>query len=234
MREKKNEKGGRGVAYCKHCKVEILDETKVCPFCQNRIKEDERKGEDSYPDIRMKRKAYRFVLNIFFFLAIIVCVAMLAINLFYYKGEFWSILPIGIVCYSWFAIRYCIFNNVNVGAKIMLQLILTQVLLVFIDWRMDGYTGWSVNFAFPALILIADGAILILMAANFMNWQSYLLYQIQLLLLSLWPLILYLKHWITKPIPTFIAIFISFVIFLGTMVFGNTKAKDELLRRFHI
>ena len=116
----------------------------------------------------------------------------------------------------------------------MIQMILTQLLFVLIDWRVGGYTGWSLNYALPALILTADGAILILMAVNFMNWQSYLLYQIQLLILSLLPAILYARHLIIKPIPTLVAMGVSFVLLLGTMIFGNTKAKDELLRRFHI
>ncbi len=223
----------KGMAYCKHCELEISDNTKICPFCQNVLKNQEEKGEDWYPDIRMKKKTYRFILQIFFFLSIVVCACMIMINWIYYPEVLWSVLPTGITCYSWFAIRYCIFNNVNAGAKIMIEMLLTQVLLVFIDWWI-GYTGWSLNYALPALILIADGAILILMVVNFMNWQSYLLYQIQLLLLSLLPGILYLEQFIVKPIPTFLAMGISLIILLGTMIFGNTEAKDELLRRFHI
>lgn len=220
------------MAYCKYCKVEISDPTNRCPFCQNVLT-----GKDGnierYPDIRMKEKTYKLILNLFFFLTICACIIMVAINFLYYQGSYWSILPIGITIYTWFGLKYCIFHNINLGAKVMLELILTQALLIFIDWR-TGYSGWSFNYAMPALILIADAAIVILMIANFMNWQSYVLYQLQLLGFSLLPIFLYVKGMITRPIPMMIAAVISIIMLTGTMIFGNKKAKDELLRRFHI
>ena len=225
--------GNEKMAYCKHCKLEISDDTKVCPFCQNMLKSNGEKGENWYPNVRIQEKVYHFILKLLLGLSIIVCGIMIFINLVYDRGVLWSILPSGIICYAWFAIRYCIFHNINVGAKIIIQMILAQVLLVFIDWRL-GYNGWSLNFAFPGLILTADGAILILMLVNFMNWQSYLLYQIQLLLFSLIPAFFYWRHWIVQPIPTFLAIGISIVVLVGTIIFGTKEAKDELMRRFHI
>lgn len=221
------------MAYCKHCELEISDQTKVCPFCQNVLKKQEQLGEERYPDIRIQKRAYRFILQVFFLLSVVVCAIMIALNLFYYDRVLWSILPTGLTCFTWFTLRYCIFNNVNLGAKVIITALLLQVMLLFVDWRI-GYRGWSLNYALPAIILVADSAIVILMVVNFMNWQSYLLYQIQLLILSLLPGILYLERWITKPIPTFIAMGVSLISLLGTMIFGNTEAKDELLRRFHI
>lgn len=221
------------MAYCKHCNLEISDDTRVCPFCQNMLKHGETKGENKYPNIQIKEKVYQWILKILLGLSVFVCGILIFINLVYDRGVLWSILPTGIICYAWFVIRYCIFHNINVGAKIMIQMILAQLLLVFIDWRL-GYSGWSLNYAFPGLILTADGAILILMLVNFMNWQSYLLYQIQLLLLSLVPAIFYWRHLIVQPIPTFLAIGISLFVLVGTIIFGTKEAKDELMRRFHI
>ena len=158
---------------------------------------------------------------------------MIFLNGIYHKEILWCIFPIGIICYAWFAIRYCIFHNVNVGAKVMVQMIVAQVLLTLIDWKL-GYSGWSLNYVFPGLILIADSAILILMIANFMNWQSYLVYQIQLLLLSFLPGIFYWKNLIEHPSLMLLAMGISLLLLVGTIIFGTTKAKDELIRRFHI
>lgn len=221
------------MSYCKYCELEILDDTKVCPFCQNMLQRGEEQGENLYPDIRIQGKRKRYVMRIFIFSSILTCMFMIFINFFYKPNVLWSLFPVVTICYMWFALRYCVFHNVNVGAKIILQLLLTQMFFIFVDWHF-GYVGWSLNYGLPYLIVVADGAILILMIANFMNWQSYLLYQIQLLLLSFFPLILYWKKLIIKPVPILIAVGFSFLIFLGTMVFGNTEAKDELLRRFHV
>lgn len=220
------------MGYCKHCKVEIVDNTNSCPFCQNVLSE-KKDGIDFYPNIWMKTKTNKLVINLFLFLAVSACVIMVAVNFLYYKGVYWSVLPIGITFYTWFALRYCIFNNVNAGAKIIIELILTQILLVFIDWR-TGYLGWSLNYAMPGLILTADAAIIILMVSNFMNWQSYVLYQLQLLLLSLLPVILYWRGLIKHPFLVILTAVISIILLAGTMIFGNKKAKDELIRRFHI
>lgn len=221
------------MSYCKYCNLEILDDTKVCPFCQNILQKGEGKGENLYPDIRMKGKIKRYIMRVFIFVSIIASLFMVSMNFFYKPNVLWSLFPVVTICYTWFALRYCVFHNVNVGAKIMLQLLFTQLFFLFLDWHF-GYVGWSLNYGLPYLIIVADGAILILMIANFMNWQSYLLYQIQLFILSLLPIILYWQKLIKKPIPMLIAMGLSLFIFVGTMVFGNTKAKDELLRRFHL
>jgi predicted neutral ceramidase superfamily lipid hydrolase len=98
----------------------------------------------------------------------------------------------------------------------------------------NGYQGWSINYVIPAIILVAYLAIMILMIVNFMNWQSYILFQFTLVIFSMILMGLYLLHIITKPILSYVTVGITLVIFIGTIVFGDKKAKTELIRRFHI
>ena len=51
--------------YCKQCKIQILDQTSVCPFCRSVLeKEDEEQTEPMYPQVSIPQKKYRFLMRI--------------------------------------------------------------------------------------------------------------------------------------------------------------------------
>jgi len=45
---------------------------------------------------------------------------------------------------------------------------------------------------------------------------------------------LYVLHIVTRPLLSLIALVSSGVLFLGTVLLGDRRAKNELKRRFHI
>jgi hypothetical membrane protein len=106
-------------------------------------------------------------------------------------------------------------------------------MLVAID-ILHGYNGWSVNYVFPSGIILVDAFILVVMAINYKNWQSYMLQQIFMILCSIAALVLCKIGIITSPILSIIAMNISLIIFLGTLILGGRRARVELMRRFHI
>jgi hypothetical protein len=106
-------------------------------------------------------------------------------------------------------------------------------MLIAID-ILSGYKGWSVNYVFPSGIIFVDAAILVIMAVNYKNWQSSMMQQIFMILCSIVALILCKVGVITSPILSIIAMNVSLIIFLGTLILGGRRARVELLRRFHI
>ena len=102
-----------------------------------------------------------------------------------------------------------------------------------IDWII-GYRGWSVNFVVPSAILLIDLAIVILMIVNTRNWQSYILMQMLTVILSGIILVLWKIGVIQYPVVTIVAAVVSVVMFVGTLIFGDRRAKNELKRRFHM
>ena len=112
---------------------------------------------------------------------------------------------------------------------ILVQLI-GAVLLAIVSDFIVGYQGWSVNYVLPSAILLLNATIGILMIINASNWQSYLLMQIFTVLLSCGCVILWKFGFIKGPVLTSVAL----CFLLGTLIFGERKAKAELKRRFHV
>ena len=65
-------------------------------------------------------------------------------------------------------------------------------------------------------------------------WQSYIMWQIFMILCSFVPIILYLTGIIYVPYLALAALGTSVFLFLGTLIIGDRRARVELKRRFHI
>lgn len=219
---------------CKQCNVYIKNDKLVCPLCQHGLEViDQEAYEPAYPEISFNLYKFQTVVRICIFISIVLVGILMFVNYMTYSGVWWSAICGISIGYFWLTIKFSIQNNTNHATKILVQTIGAMGMMVFIDWIM-GYQGWSVNFVLPSIILVAYLIILILMGVNFMNWQSYLLFQIELFVLSFLLVILDLAGLVTNPIMTYIAAAITGIVLIGTIIFGDRKAKNELKRRFHI
>lgn len=219
---------------CNECNVEIIEDISVCPLCQHGLEQISLELKEAmYPRVEFNNQKFKLIIRIFIFISIILGAGLFTINLATYNGVWWSLICGGAIAYFWITVRYSIQNNTNSAAKILVQTISGMGLCLLID-VVIGYQGWSINYVIPSIILVAYLAIVILMIVNFMNWQSYILFQITLVIFSLILMILYFFRIITNPVLCYVTAAITLVIFIGTVVFGDKKAKTELIRRFHI
>lgn len=223
--------------YCKQCKVNIADPTTLCPLCQSILeKKDDagQRGEAMYPMISQQRKGYNLILRIFAFLCLVAMIVLAIVNYFTYNGLMWSIICDAAILYLLVTLRYTLFNgHEGHTMKILMQVIAVMLLTILIDYTL-GYQGWSITYALPTIILVADVLILILMLVNLKTWQSYILLQIGMSVLSgalgLYMLFCRLEHTMLAGI----AIGVSLVMFLGTVCIGDARARNEIKRRFHV
>lgn len=219
---------------CNYCQVEVADFEMVCPLCRTALEVVEKEPcEPTYPVIRFDTKKFHLLMNSFLFLAVALGLTLIVVNVFTFHGLWWSFISTGVIIYACVTLLFSVQHNTNPAAKILVQTLLAQVLAVLID-VVIGYQGWSVNYAVPGILLLADASMLVLMIVNFMNWQSYILFQIEYVLFSLIPVVLAVCGVITRPLLTVTALVCSVLILAGTMIFGDRKAKNELIRRFHI
>lgn len=221
--------------WCKQCHLEIAESERLCPLCRT-VPESDGKENDSlllYPRIAFDVQKYHLFMRMFLFISIVTGGVLFVVNLVNYHGFFWSGIVLAAILYAIITLVYSIQQNTNPAAKIMVQTLAAEFLVVWIDYLI-GYEGWSVNYAVPGILLVAECSMLVLQIVNFMNWQSYILFQIEYVVLSMIPVGLYFFQIVTEPLMTFLALGCSVVIFAGTMIFGDRKAKNELIRRFHI
>ena len=219
---------------CKKCQVEILDDTSVCPLCSSVL---EITGEDSpgtgYPDVKAVSRKLTFIVRLYSFLAIITEAALILINYFFLPGVWWSAVSGISILYCYLTLKYSLQKNRGYKAMITVQII-GAVLLVIAADNIVGYRGWSVNYVLPGAVLLLEATIAVLMVVNVSNWQSYLLMQILTVLVSVFCILLWKLGVITSPLVSFLAMAVSLCMLLGTLIFGDRKAKAELKRRFHV
>ena len=174
---------------CKQCNVEILDETERCPLCHS-VLEKTVEVENMYPNVRTMTRRLALLSRIYLFVAILVEALLIYLNVLSDSEMFWSAIPGLAMLYGYLVLRYAILGKSGYKGKIIVLTLIAILMVVAIDFVV-GYRGWSVNYALPSAILLVDAGILILMCINRRNWQSYMMWQIFMILCSVVPLVLY-------------------------------------------
>ena len=217
---------------CKQCNVEILDETERCPLCHS-VLEKTVEVENMYPNVRTMTRRLALLSRIYLFVAILVEALLIYLNVLSDSGMFWSAIPGLAMLYGYLVLRYAILGKSGYKGKIIVLTLIAILMVVAIDFVV-GYRGWSVNYALQSDILLVAAGILILMCINRRNWQSYMMWQIFMILCSVVPLVLYAVGIVTAPLLALLAFAFSAALFLGTLIIGDRRARTELRRRFHV
>lgn len=217
---------------CRQCNVEIKDETHLCPLCHCVLEPGE-ESRNTYPDVRFRTKRLMLAGRIYLFTAILAGVLLGVINYKCYGGIWWSVIAMAALAYLYLILRFIALENAGYRVKSSVLTLCGISMIVLIDFVL-GYRGWSVNYVIPGGILLIDVGIVVLMIVNARNWQSYLLFQISVILCSLVPLIFWRFQIVTDPILSIVAFGVSVFLFLGTVIIGDRRARTELKRRFHV
>jgi len=87
-----------------------------------------------------------------------------------------------------------------------------------------------------ASVSVVVGAALLLgfIIFNRRNWQSYLSFQLAMVVFSIVPVLLSVLGLVTAPMLSYVAAAMAVFSFLGTVIIGGRRATTELKRRFHI
>lgn len=218
---------------CNQCNVELSDRTQVCPLCKC-VVEWEEEAENSYPNIRFYTRKRNLAVRIFLFVAILIEVFLVYINWKYYPQIYFSLISGAGFAYVYFMARFALLNdNAGYRSKFLLLTFLGIMYVILIDFVI-GYHGWSVNFVLPGGFVLVDVFILVLMFINRRNWQSYIMMEIVMIFLSAIPLLLTLFDLVTETFICGLAFALSVLLFLGTLIIGDRRARNELKRRFHV
>lgn len=194
---------------------------------------DGRGDREMYPKIQYDPRRWKTAVNAFYAILFSVAALLGVINYATYSGFLWSAIAIAAIVYVALTLKYSIMRHANLASKIVVQTIAAQVLLVVID-HVNGYNGWSVNYAIPSTLLFADLAVVFLIIVNRMNWQSYFMYQIAITIFSFIPVILWTAGLITRPVMALVTVAVTVAILLVTIKWGDRSVKTELKRRFHL
>lgn len=217
---------------CKQCNIEVLDETERCPLC-NSVLEQTVEVENMYPNVRIMTRRLMLISHIYLFCALLTEALLIYLNVVGESKVYWSAITGLALFYGYMLLRYAILGKSGYKSKITVLMLIGILMMVVIDFVV-GYRGWSLNYALPSAILLIDVSILVLMFCNRRNWQSYMMWQIFMILCSIVPLVFYAAGIVTVLLLGEIAFAFSTFLFLGTLIIGDRRARTELKRRFHI
>lgn len=217
---------------CRKCNIEILDETERCPLC-NSVLVQTMELENMYPNVRIMARKMMLISRIYLFCAILLEVLLVYINAVSDSKTWWSIITALCFLYVYMLIRFAILGKSGYKSKVFVLTVIAVLMLVAIDF-VSGYQGWSVNFVLPSGILFIDSVILMMIFVNRRNWQSYMMWQIFMILCSIVPLVFSLVGIATAPFLGELSFVASVLLFVGTLIIGDRRARTELKRRFHI
>ena len=220
---------------CMKCGVYITDNTDKCPLCQQVVAPVEQPSDNGtrYPDVKGASRKYRLLENIILFLSIVGQIVLTTVDYMTDREINWSFIVLLVVIYANVTLRLAIVGRNGYIFKIVSTFVFTVLFLEGVD-LLTGASGWALTFVFPSAILAMVLATIILMIVNIRNWQSYMMWQIFMILCSFVPIILYLTGIIYVPYLALAALGTSVFLFLGTLIIGDRRARVELKRRFHI
>lgn len=217
---------------CCHCHIEILDETESCPLCRSVLVQTD-ELENMYPDVRFRIKRLMFLSRVYLFCALVAQAVLFSINLLSGSRIWWSAITGMAFLYVYLILRFAILGKAGYRSKILTLAFIAVLAAIGTDFA-TGYRGWAVDYVLPAGILMVDGIIIGCMIWNRRSWQSYIMWQILMVLCSLFPAGLYIAGLERNGAVAFLPLAVSAALFLGTMIIGDRRARTELYRRFHI
>ena len=203
--------------------MEISDETERCPLCGS-VLEYTGEVENMYPDVRVYTRKMTMISKIYLFCALLVEVLLIYINVVTESQIAWSAITGLGFFYGYMLIRFAILGKTGYRAKITVLTLMAILIVIAIDFLV-GYRGWSVNYALPSAIILVDVGIIICMIVNRRNWQSYMMWQIFMILCSIVPVILIFTGIVTAQLFALIAFAFSLFLFLGTLIIGDRRAR---------
>ncbi len=145
----------------------------------------------------------------------------------------WAALANCGIIYIWVIVVYSIHRNVNIAGHVLVQTIAVSLLTIFIDYRI-GFRGWSLSLAIPIILIVANTAMLILTIFSYKKYLRYAIYQFFILIFSILPAILIGERIVTQPVMSFIAIGISILNLIITIILSAKDLKEAIKRKFHI
>ncbi|MFA9465529.1 MAG: DUF6320 domain-containing protein [Velocimicrobium sp.] len=226
---------------CKRCNLYVKDQSDLCPLCGELLLDDtpdasvEMQSFSMYPPIEFNLGAFHIIRRIFMFLSFLTGIVLFVINYATYDVApvLWSLISAAAIIYAMLTVYYSILRNSNLASKILVQTIGASVLCIIID-NVIGYKGWSINFVIPALILVSNLVVIVLMIVNPMKRQTYFMYQLTITIFSILSFALCFTPIITKKGFAIVAGITCILSLIGSILFGDKGLKNELIRRFHM
>ena len=186
-----------------------------------------------YPQ-KLNSKKGEIVFKALLFSSIVIGIILIVINKLTTPQIHWAAIANCGVIYAWITVIYSIKkSSSNVAGHVFLQTIIISAAMLYIDDRL-GFRGWSINIAIPIVLIVANATMLIFTLITSRNYIKYAIYQVLIVLISLISAWLIWDKIIKLRILCNIAIIISVINLLISLILCFKDVKEALIRKLHM
>lgn len=193
-----------------------------------------REEPNDFPGYKKKPKeTTKWVSQTFTFMCVAIAVVCMMINYMTAKHITWSgFVAAGCLC-TWLVATVAFYKRRNLLKNGMWQLLLFSGISILWDWR-TGWHGWSVDFVLPLASLVVLCSMAVIAKVRRLELAEYLFYLIQACAFGWIPLILLIFGAVRIPYPSVICAGISFLFFIGLVIFRQKEVKQEIHKKFRM
>lgn len=219
--------------YCNRCRVIIENDLKECPLCHQKTLKRNEIAEKDFPDqIEVKEDTNKRIMRILVFIYIALIGINSILNIIFSFKFIWAPYSIVILFYAYLLITAAIKSYKNIGTIVMINVYMLSIIGFILDMIL-GFSRWSINYLMPILILAGIIALVIFVILKPTNFLDYFIYMLIIALFGIILLVLLWANIVTVKTLSIITSFVSLMTIVGMFIFGDRKAKDEFVKRFH-
>lgn len=185
-----------------------------------------------YPQKISSRKT-DIIINLLLIFSIFIGLILILINKLTTPNVHWAAIANCGIIYAWFTVIYAIKKRNNIAGHVLIQTVLITILTVYID-NSVGFRGWSIYLANPIILFVANLTMLILTAISCERYIKYAIYQLVIVFLSLMPLWLIIGNIIEMELLNRIAIEVSILNLIASLILCSRDIKDAIIRKLHM
>ena len=185
-----------------------------------------------YPQKINSKKSDKIVYSLIV-ASVIIGLILFTINKLTTPQIHWAALANCGIIYTWLTVMYSIKKGTNIAGHVLLQTILVSIVMLYID-RTIGYHGWSVYIGIPIALIVANVTMVILTIISYKKYIKYATYQLIIVFISLMPIALAVKHIIEMRVLMRIAVDISVISLVISLVFCFKDIKEAVIRKLHM
>lgn len=195
---------------------------------------DNTKNENIYPK-KVSAQKSDFIMYGLMIISVLTAILLVIINNLTTPKVAWAALVNCGILYSWITVLYAIKKDVNIAGYVLLHMFVTSLIAIYMDYKLGfGIHGWSSYIAIPIITIISNATMMILTIVSYKRYIRYAIYQFIIIILSIIPLFFMYWQMMSNIILSYIALAISIINFVLTIVYCEKDIKEAIIRKFHI
>jgi hypothetical protein len=145
------------MSLCMYCGVEVEEDVRSCPLCQNPLRPETEGGQPEPTRLapipqKVSRRMRRWLLEAISLLTATGAIVVVAVNLAFGMSLTWGRYPLAAIGFLWLATVLLLPSRRSVWASLVAEVAAASLFLFVLDWLTPG-ASWFLPLALPLTLL---------------------------------------------------------------------------------